>query len=166
MSTEEQLTTAAQYTEQLLPLVPAVGTDLDTLWAASSGALAKLSEAGYSPEEFLPDDEAAQLNFTVPGADRAQLFFRCYALEVRKSFCGADGELRKSVQTAMTTGTTTLLTTMAAALAVPLGAIIVLAPIAAVMLSKGIDALCSMDISTTSSSDKLDKPSESGRLEG
>lgn len=163
MSTEEQLTTAVQYTEQILPLVPTDGTNLEAFWGASSEALVKLSEAGYSPQEFLPDDEAAQLNFSVPGADRAQLFFRCYALEVRKSICGADGELREIVRTAMTTGTTTLLTTMAAALAVPLGAIIVLAPIAAVMLSKGIDALCSMDTSTSSSSDnRISHPNQDG----
>jgi hypothetical protein len=61
----------------------------------------------------------------------------------------------------MTAGTTSLLTTLAAALTVPLGAAIVLAPVAALLLSKGIDAFCSMDTAATSpAADKADAPAQ------
>lgn len=141
----EPLEHATSLTEQITLGVPPAQDDLNQIWDAGDDALRQLAAAGYSPAEFLPDDEASQLNFTVWGADFARRFYRAYAREVRKSLCGADGDLRVRVKTAISAGASSLLSTLAVALAVPLAAVVLLAPIAAVLIIKGIDAFCTME---------------------
>lgn len=136
---------AASLTEQIARGAPSAQDDLNQIWDAGDDALRQLTAAGYSPAEFLPDDDASQLNFTVHGADFARRFYRAYAREVRKSLCGADGDLRVRINTAITAGASSLLSLLAVTLAVPIAAVVFLAPIAAVLIIKGIDAFCSME---------------------
>jgi hypothetical protein len=117
--------------------------DLSSFWQRGEEAIAGLAAAGYSPEEFIPEDEAGQLGFATSSKDFARRFYQSYASQVRKALCGQD-ELRTHVDSALTAGATSLLTWLAGLLAVPLGAVMLLAPIAAVLLIKGIDAFCQM----------------------
>jgi hypothetical protein len=142
---QDPLALATSLTQQIAVRVPSSQDDLSQIWDAGDDALRQLTAAGYSPAEFLPDDEAGQLNFTVHGADFARRFYRAYAHEVRKSLCRADGDLRVRVNTAISAGASSLLSTLAVTLAVPLAAIVFLAPIAAVLIIKGIDAFCTME---------------------
>jgi hypothetical protein len=139
------LDAAVELTQQLTAEVSEADADLDQVWAASEDALRQLRAAGYSPDEFLPDDVSAQLNFNVPGGDLARRFYRAYAREVRKAVCGADEDLRGNINNALTAGAGALLTVLAGALAVPAAAVVLLAPIGAVLLIKGVDALCAME---------------------
>lgn len=148
MNETESLAAAALLTETLAAEVPEAGAGLDAMWEASDEALQGLRASGYAPDEFLPDDVTAQLNFNVPGRDFALRFYRAYAREVRKAICGGDTKLRSSMDNAITAGAGAVLTALAGALAVPAAAVVLLAPIGAVLLIKGVDAFCTMDPAT------------------
>lgn len=148
MDSTNNLDAAAKLTRQLTASVPVTDGDLDAVWSASEDALRQLQTAGYAPDEFLPDEVSDHMNFNLPGGDLARRFYRAYAREVRKAVCGGDEELRGKIDNALTAGAGALLTVLAGALAVPMAAVVLLAPIGAVLLIKGVDAFCAMEPAT------------------
>jgi hypothetical protein len=116
---------------------------LEVIWERSESdeALRLVRVAGYSPNEFL-DEIDLELNFNVSGF--AKRFYQSYVHQVRTSLCNKDSDLRKTIGIAIGTGTASLITELAAALTVPVGATMLVAPVAAILLVKGIDAFCEM----------------------
>ena len=112
-------------------------------WAESDEALQLVQKAGYSPEEFLDEVELG-LNFNA--SDFSKRFYQSYARQISPDLCNKDNALRKSVSAAIGAGTTSLIGLMAEALLIPGGAVALVAPIAAILLVKGIDAFCDMDL--------------------
>ncbi|MFC7724919.1 hypothetical protein ACFQW6_07365 [Nocardioides sp. GCM10028917] len=145
MNSTNNLDVAADLTRQLSAIVPVNDGDFDAVWLASEGALQRLQTDGYAPDEFLPDEVSDQMNFNLPGRDLALRFYRAYVREVRKAVCGGDQEFRSSIDNALTAGAGALLTVLAGGLAVPAAAVVLLAPIGAVLLVKGVDAFCALE---------------------
>lgn len=110
------------------------------LWDSADESLQHLSAAGFAPEEFLPPEEQTGLAFNAPGMARA--FYRAYIKVVRQSLCSGTGELRSQLKTALSSGVGTGIALLAAALAIPATAAVLLAPIVGIMLALGIDAIC------------------------
>jgi hypothetical protein len=142
MTIDDRLDAAADLAEKLTHAAPHQSPSLDPIWDASAEALEQLADAGYAPEEFLPEGVAGELNFKASDAHAVRRFYRAYALEVRNAVCGKGEELRGLINNAIAAGATSILTVLAAALSIPLGAVALLAPIAAVLLIKGIEAFC------------------------
>lgn len=132
---------ALRITEELKKYVPE-STNLITLWERSESkeALQLVQEAGYSPDEFL-DEADLGLHFSNPKG-----FYQAYVAQIRPDLCKQSSNLRKSVDAALGAGTTSLLAILAEALAIPGGAVMLIAPIAAVLLVKGIDTFCEMEV--------------------
>src|SRR6266568_1892086 len=135
---EDALRQAVDLAQRLAQEVSDTSGDFTPIWDRSDEALALVEKAGYSPHEFISDSDDS-LGFGLGGPGFARRFFRAYAREVRASLCGQDGDLRSSVGVAISGGTASLLSVLANALAVPLAAVGLLAPIAAILLIKGVD---------------------------
>lgn len=142
-SKENERDEAVRLADELTAYVPD-GDNLEVVWerAESDEALRLVRVAGYSPDEFL-DDIELELNFNVSGF--AKRFYESYIDQVHTSLCNKDSDLRKTIGNAIGAGTGSLITALAAALSVPVGAAMLFAPIAAILLVKGIDAFCEMD---------------------
>lgn len=136
---EEAEAQALRYVEELR----ALGGDMDSLWDRTDATIEQVA-ASFNIENFVPD-ELPTLNFSgdFKGAGRA--FYKSYLKVVRESLC-VKSDLRDAVQTALSGGVPAVLLTVASALAIPSGAILLIAPIAAILLVKGIDAFC--DVTT------------------
>jgi hypothetical protein len=132
---------AVSRTEEILANYSSTN-DLTTAILAYKDVERDLGTEGYSLREFAPTlADTDQFSF-----DWFRRFFDAYAQRVRASLCTEKGELRGSVTKAMSSGSAALLVTLGGALSIPLGAIVVLAPIAAVLLHSGIDAFCEMSL--------------------
>ena len=137
---------AIRLTEALKGYVPLSGP-YEPVWESTetADAIRLVDEAGYSPNEFLleapPDLNMSLSDFRL----FLNRYFESYSRQIRGSLCAKDSDLRKKVNTAIGTGTASLLLILATALAVPVAAITLLSPIAAILLIKGIDAFCEMD---------------------
>lgn len=144
MATNEEIAQneAVRLANRLKVYVPD-GDKLEVVWERSESdeALRLVLAAGYSPNEFL-DEIDLQLNFNMSGF--AERFYRSYVRQVRTSLCNKDSDLRKTIGIAIGNGTSSLITKLAEALSVPVGAAMLLAPVAAILLVKGIDAFCEM----------------------
>lgn len=144
MPTSEEIAReeAVRLADELKVYVPE-GDNLEVVWERSQSdeSLRLVRVAGYSPNEFL-DEIELQLNFNVSGF--AKRFYQSYVHQVRSSLCNKDSDLRKTIGTAIGTGTGSLITALAPAFSVPLGAAMLVAPVAAILLVKGIDAFCEM----------------------
>lgn len=108
----------------------------------ASEAYAQAQRAGFDPSEFLIGGSET-LNMAI--ANPVKRFFAAYVRQVHASICDPHGDLRSKVSTAIGGGTGSVLMCLGAALAVPAAAVVLLAPIAAVLLVIGIDAFCTMD---------------------
>lgn len=145
MTTSEEIAQdeAVRLANKLKVYVPD-SNKLEVVWERSESdeALRLVRVAGYSPNEFL-DETELELNFNVSGF--AKRFYQSYVYQVRTSLCNKDSDLRKTIGTAIGTGTGSLITALAVALSIPVGAAMLVAPIAAIILVKGIDAFCEME---------------------
>jgi hypothetical protein len=145
MATNEEVgrEEAVRLAEKLTKYVPE-DDNLEIVWdqIESDDALRLVRVAGYSPNEFLNDVDS-DLNFNVSGS--AKRFYQSYARQVHTSVCNKDSDLRETINTAIGTGTGSLITALAVALSIPTGAVMLVAPIAAILIVKGIDAFCEMD---------------------
>jgi leucyl aminopeptidase len=142
MSTDdEEMQKAEQLAADLVQHVPQTGT-LDTFWDLPQvdEALSLLQEAGYAPTDFLPS--GGDLSFA--GADRAAKFFKRYVRQVHAQICTEDGKARQTVGNAWNAGVGALLPAMVLVVAIPPAAVVVLAPIAAILASVGLDKFCKM----------------------
>lgn len=135
----ESMQTAEQLADELVPYVPKTGT-LDTFWDLPQvdEALKMLQDAGFAPTEFLPP--GGDLNFSA--GDAAAKFYKAYVKHLRPKICTENGDLRKTVGNALNAGAGALLPAMALVLAIPPAAVVFLAPIAAILVSVGLDAFC------------------------
>jgi hypothetical protein len=138
-----QLESAIALTESLAAEYPE-STPNTEIWQSTQAAesLDLLRDAGYDPDEFLED---APPDMAMAPGLFLRRYFESYKRQIRGALCNENEELRKNINTAIGAGTGTLLTALAALLAVPLAAVALLAPIAAIILIKGIDAFCTMD---------------------
>lgn len=140
---------AARLADDLTTYVPD-DNNLNVIWERheSDKALRLVRAAGYSPNEFL-DELELELNFSVSGF--AKRFYESYVHQIHTSLCNKDDDLRKSVNAAIKAGTGSLIGALVVALSVPLAAAMLVSPIAAILLVKGIDAFCEMDDENTNS---------------
>lgn len=115
----------------------------DALWGqpATREAYEQVLQAGFDPDEFLIGG-GEMLNMAIK--DVVKRFFAAYARQIRASICDPHGELRAKVNAAIGTGSGALLVCLGTALAIPMVAVSLVAPIAAILLVKGIDAFCVM----------------------
>jgi hypothetical protein len=136
------LQAASVRTSQLMQGLLASGGDLSVLHTGYTEIAQDVEREGYDLSEFLPDEDRADLNFSLP--DFGRRFFNKYSEIVRSKLCQEGGELRAHVDKAITSGLGALLAVLASALLVPGAVIVLLAPIAALMLGYGVDAFCEM----------------------
>jgi hypothetical protein len=141
--TADGMDIAAARTGQLFQLLASGEGDLADVAGSYSEIERDLKTAGFDLKEFLPRDESEALDFAVP--DWAARFFKSYVKIVRGAICDKGGDLHKQVASAMTSGVTSLLGVLAVGLAIPAGAVVILAPIAATLLVLGLDAFCTLD---------------------
>lgn len=144
---EEAEREAAKY----IDVLHAHDGDVDALWVSTDASVKRVAES-YNLESFVPDGSPAlQFSGDFKGVGRA--FYRSYIGLVRESLCGAEGDLRATVKTALNGGVSATIVALGAILAIPSGALLLIAPIVAVLLVKGIDAFCE---ATGSNSDPTD----------
>jgi hypothetical protein len=136
---DESMPVAERLAADLVPHVPATGT-LDAFWDQPQvdEALRLLEGAGFAPTEFSPD--SGDLNFAA--GDAAAKFYKAFTRQVRARLCTADGDVRKKIGDALNAGVGALLPAMCAVLAIPLAAVVILAPIAAILVAVGLDGFC------------------------
>jgi hypothetical protein len=145
MTTNQEmvLNEAIRLADKLTAYVPE-SDRLEVIWESSESkeALRLVQDAGYSPDEFL-EDVNLKLNASV--SDFSKRFYQSYIHQISTALCNKDSDLRQAVGTAIGAGTSSLITVMAAQLLIPSGAVVIVAPIAAILLVKGIDAFCEME---------------------
>lgn len=136
---------AIRLTDALKAYVPE-NNELEVVWdrSESDEALRLVKAAGFSPDEFLEEEVDLKLKMGESGFSKR--FYKSYANQLSSTLCNKDSALRQAVGTAIGAGTSSLLAVLAEALLIPGGAVVLIAPIAAILLVKGIDAFCEMEI--------------------
>ena len=143
MSSTAKLDEAVELTERLRATV--IDDDsFDALWGqpAAREAFEQAQLAGFDPNEFLIDGDE-MMNMAIK--DAVKRFFAAYARQIRASICDPHSDVRTSISAAIGAGSGALLMCLSTALAIPTAAVSLVAPIAAILLVKGIDAFCTMD---------------------
>jgi hypothetical protein len=131
---------AGRDADMLVRQIQASG-DLEPAYAALDAGLAQFEESGFPIEALLPADGEAGMGFAAV-ARTGNGFWRRYREAVRKSLCSHDGELGKAVRPVIQGGTGAIITAIIATLALPVVAIPVIVPLAAILVTIGLDAFC------------------------
>jgi hypothetical protein len=98
---------------------------------------------GYPLESVIPQGEEAGLGFSLQSAD-GRTFFQIYSKLIRKSLCAPDGEFNKLIKSGLNTSVGAVLTAIVTSLGIPIVALGIMVPIAAVIANTGVDAFCTL----------------------
>jgi len=137
-----ELIRAAQEAEELMGQIRIRGGDLGPAFEALEAAIPAFEKAGYQLEALLPSSHDAGLGFGKPGSRTGRGFWEVYSQAVRSSLCDPVGELRSAVKLGLGTSATSVVGAIMSVLALPLAACAIVAPIAAILMTIGLDAYC------------------------
>jgi hypothetical protein len=104
-------------------------------------AIKKFEDEGYPLESIIPESADSGLGFSLKRAD-GKTFWEIYSKAIRKSLCDEKGEFNKLFKNNITASVTAIVAALVSGLGLPLFALGIVAPIAAIIATTGVDAFC------------------------
>ena len=105
-------------------------------------AVTEFKQAGYPIEAIIPEDQAAGLGNlrTISGRE----IWEVYKRKLRQGVCAEGGEFHKAIKSGVPVAVGSVLTTIVTALGLPMFALAIAVPIAALIVNTGLDAFCEL----------------------
>ncbi len=124
--------------DALLLEIQVKGGDLSPAFAALQKGIQSFEGAGHRIDELIPATAPAGLGARSLQAKTGKGFWEIYSKAIRKTLCAKKSKLR----TAIDGGSGSLAGYVMTALALPVTATVIVAPIVAILVSVGVDAYC------------------------
>ena len=118
------------------------GGSFEPVYEAFSKAIRQIEDTGISLDEVVQLNGQYALGYNKYSTDSGRSFWKAYSEVIRSSLCQKSGELRSQIKTVITAGAGSTISSLMILLGLPIAAAPLLAPIAAILLTLGIDAFC------------------------
>ena len=140
LTNPEDIKTAGQEAEILMKEINQ-SNNLDPAFSALQVAIAQYTQTGGKVEQLIPAEVGGSgMGWALfKKGKTGEGFFRLFLKGMQKEICNEKGQLRKIISEATNKGITAAITALVATLALPFA---FLPPIAALLVSKGIDYWC------------------------
>ncbi len=140
------LENASREAEALVNTIERQGGNLDPVYDALEVSVRRFEEAGYPIESIVPGGDEAGLGFSLKKwTSSGRDFYRAYKKAIKKDLCKPHGDLHKLAKAGLSGGTGAVVAVIFQSLALPPAALGFVVPFAAVIVSKGLDAFCSLE---------------------
>ena len=106
-------------------------------------AVLAFENEGYTLESIIPRGEEASLGFSLRSGD-SRTFFEIYSRLIRKRLCTPNGEFNKLIKSGLNSSVGAVLTAIVSSLGIPVMALSIMIPIAAIITNTGLDAFCAL----------------------
>jgi len=127
--------------DQVAAQIRQQGGSLEPAYQAFETGIAQLQQSGLPLESIVPAGEQG-LGFAARHPKDGKSFWAIYGKIVRKTLCAKDSKLYVLAHSGAQISAASLVGMIMAALALPIAAIGIAAPIAGIIASLGIDAFC------------------------
>jgi len=111
-------------------------------FATLESALHAFDAQGYSIESLLPSGADARLGAALAVVKSGKSFWSAYSEVIRETLCKKDSELQKLSKAGLSGSAGALVPILLTGLGLPVAAISVVVPIAAIIAALGVDAFC------------------------
>lgn len=115
-------------------------TGVSSAYSELEKAVQAFENEGYPVEAIIPHGEATSLGVKASG----RTFFEIYSGLIRKNLCAPDGEFNKLIKSGVNSSVGAVLTAIVTSLGIPLVALGIMIPIAAIIANTGLDAFCEL----------------------
>lgn len=105
-------------------------------------AVTEFKQAGYPIEAIIPEDQAAGLGNlrTIGGRE----IWEAYKRKLRQGLCAEGGEFQKAIKSGVHVTVGSVLATIVTALGLPMFALAIAVPVAALIVNTGLDVFCEL----------------------